>query len=119
MHGDVDDVEAGMAGAHLHGDFGALLLLGNLLGADLDTGEFLELLLVRLQHVAARGLGEVDFELGPLGLLPVECALGVGTLDDGGGAQDGGRGGQQGAAADHAGPPKRPHWGLSWERELT
>ena len=90
MHADVDDVEAGMAGGHLHRHLGALLLFGDLFEADLDAGEFLELRQVALDEVAARGELEVDLDALALALLPVERRLGIGALHDSGGGERGG-----------------------------
>ena len=55
--------------------FGPLLLLRHLLGQHLDAGERLELLLVGLQVVGARALGQADDDLLALALLPVEGGL--------------------------------------------
>ncbi|MHC2232383.1 hypothetical protein ACVI8L_000722 [Bradyrhizobium diazoefficiens] len=68
----MDDVEAGPARGELDHDLLALLLLGDLLGFDLDAGEFGELLDVLLQVVAARTLGEDHLQLGPGIFLPVD-----------------------------------------------
>ena len=68
---EMDDVEARPSRSQLDHHLLALLLLGNLLGFDLDAGELGELLDVFLQVVAARSLGEDHLELGPCVFLPV------------------------------------------------
>ena len=68
---EMDDVEARPSRGELDHAFLALLLLGNLLGLDLDTGELGEFLDVFLQIVAARSLGEDHLQLGPGVFLPV------------------------------------------------
>ena len=83
-------VEAGMAGRHLHRHLGPLLLLGDLLEADGDAGQFLELLHVRLRHVAARRKLVVDLDVLALALLPVELRLRVGARHDRGRGENGG-----------------------------
>ena len=67
----MNDVEARLAGGELDHRLLALLLLGDLLGLDLDAGELGEFLDVFLQIVAARTLGEDHLELGAGVFLPV------------------------------------------------
>ena len=71
---DVAGVEARLAGRELDRELLPVLLLGNLLGADLDAGERRELGLVLLQHVVERALLQRDLDLLALEALPVEAA---------------------------------------------
>ena len=98
-------VEARMPGRELEHHLRALLLLRDLLGGHADAGELLELLLVPLQQVAARALGQHDLELLALALLPVEGGLRAHLLDDGRGGEQPGGGAEQRAATDHAFSP--------------
>jgi hypothetical protein len=72
----VDEVEARLAGGELDHRLLALLLLGNLLGLDLDAGQVGEFLDVLLEVVAARSLGEDHLELGAGVFLPVHLRMG-------------------------------------------
>src|SRR4029078_1794167 len=72
---DVARVEARLAGGELEGELLPVLLLGDLLGADLDAGERRELGLVLLKDVVERALLQRDLDLlAPEGL-PGEAAL--------------------------------------------
>ena len=71
----MDDVEARLAGGELDHGLLALLLLGDLLGLDLDAGEVGEFLDVLLQIVAARTLGEDHLQLGAGVFLPVHLRV--------------------------------------------
>src|SRR5882724_9504982 len=94
----MNDVEARLARSEFDHSLLALLLLGNLLGFDLDAREFGEFLDVLLQIVAARTLGEDHLELGAGIFLPLHlCVRGkVGEAERTGGS----RTGQKGAARD-------------------
>ena len=70
----MDNVEARPSRGELNDAFLALLLLGDLLGFNLDAGELGEFLDVFLQIVAARTLGEDYFQLGAGVLLPVHLS---------------------------------------------
>ena len=73
----MNDVEARLARSEFDHGLLALLLLGDLLGFDLDAREFGEFLDVLLQIVAARTLGEDHLELGAGIFLPLHlCARG-------------------------------------------
>ena len=68
--------EARLAGGELDHRLLALLLLGDLLGLDLDAGERGKFLDVFLQIVAARALGEDHLEPGAGVFLPVHLGAG-------------------------------------------
>ena len=101
MQREMRHVEAGRAGGQLHHHLRPLLLLGKLLGQHLDAGERLELLLVGLQVIGARALGEADDDLLSFALLPVEGGLRTRPGDQCRRGQGGGRGSQECSASDH------------------
>jgi hypothetical protein len=71
-----------------------LLLLGHLFGEHLDAGQSLELLLVRLQVVGARILGEAYGDRLSTEALPIEAGLSAGVTDQGGSGKQGGGAGE-------------------------
>jgi len=74
MQRDRYHVETRPSGAQFHRHLGALLLLRDSVSEPtLMPVEFLEFLLLRLQHVGRGMFGEIDLELASLGLLPVEA----------------------------------------------
>ena len=78
MQREVHDIEARAARGELDHHLLALLLLGDLLGGDLDPGELGELLLVALVDIGARRLREDDIDLLPGEALPIEFRLRIG-----------------------------------------
>ena len=72
---DVAGIEARLAGCKLDGELLPVLLLGNLLGPDLDAGQCRELRLELLQDVVEGAFLQRDLDLLALEALPVEAAL--------------------------------------------
>ena len=70
-----DHIEARIARVELDHRFLALLLFGNHLGADADSGEILEFLVVFGEKITAWTFHEKDLDLLAFEFLPVESAL--------------------------------------------